>query len=74
MFRSLILCGCLAFVATGLVAQETQEVQETPTPTVKHDLKAAGKNVGRAARKVGHKVKRGAKDVGRAVKKTVDPD
>ena len=74
MFRSLIICGCLAFGATGLVAQETQEAQETSKPTIKQDLKAAGRNVGHAARKVGHRVKRGAKDVGHGVKKAVDPD
>jgi len=74
MLRSLILCGCLAFGATGLVAQETQEAQEAPKPTVKQDLKAAGKNVGHAATKVGHKVKRSAKAVGHGVKKAVDPD
>jgi hypothetical protein len=85
MFRSLILCGCLAFATTGLVAQETQETREAPKPTVKQDFKAAGKNVGHASRKVGHKVKRGskdvghgfksgAKDVGHGVKKAVDQD
>jgi hypothetical protein len=85
MFRPLILCWCLAFAATGLVAQEPQETQESPKPTVKQDLKAAGKNVGHASRKVGHKVKRGgkdvghgfeagAKDVGHGVKKAVAPE
>lgn len=68
MFRSLILCGCLAFAATGLMAQEAQGTQGNHKPTVKQDVKAAGRNVGHAARKVGHKVKRGAKDVGHGFK------
>ena len=82
MFRSFILCGCLALAPTCLVAQGTQE---TPKPTVKQDLKAAGKNVGHASRKAGHNIKRGAKavghgfkagakDVGHGVKKAVHPD
>ena len=81
MFRSLTLFGCLAFATPCLMAQEAQEA---PRPTVKQDLKAAGKNVGHASRKVGHKVKRGAtevghgfkagaKDVGHGVKKAVPP-
>ena len=80
MFRSMILCGCLAFAGTGLVAQETHEASK---PTVKQDFKTAGKNVGHASRRFGHKVKRGskdighgfkdgAKDVGHGVKKAVD--
>lgn len=79
MIRTMILCACLA--GTGLVAQETQEA---PKPTVKQDLKTAGKNVGHAGRKVGHNIKRGAKsighgfkkgakDVGHGVKNAVDP-
>jgi hypothetical protein len=82
MLRSLFLSGCLACAASSLVAQEPQE---TPKPTVKQDVKAAGRNVGHAARKVGHNVKRGAKDVGHGfkdgakdvghgVKKAVDPE
>ena len=82
MFRSKFLIGCLVCAATGLMAQEPQEVSK---PTVKQDVKAAGKNIGHAAKKVGHKVKRGAKDVGHGVKegakdvghgvkKAVDPD
>ena len=82
MFRSLILCGCLAFATTNLVAQQAQEA---PKPTVKQDIKQAGKNVGHAGSKVGHNVKRGAKavghgfkagakDVGHGVKKAVHPD
>ena len=71
MFSSLILCGCLAFAPTSLVAQEAQEA---PKPTVKQDIKTAGKNVGHAAGKVGRNVKRGAKDVGHGVKKAVHPD
>ncbi len=85
MFRSLILCGCLALAATGLAAQEAQGAQKDDKPTVKQDVKKAGKNVGHAARKVGHKIKRGAKDVGHGfkagakdvghgVKKAVHPD
>ena len=80
MFRSLALC--LALATTCLVAQDTQE---PPKPTVKQDLKAAGKNVGHASRKAGHNIKRGAKnvghgfkngakDVGHGVKKAVHPD
>ena len=82
MFRSMVLFGCLACAAASLGAQETQE---TPKPTIKQDVKTAGKNVGHAARKAGHNIKRGAKDVGHGfkdgakdvghgVKKAVDPD
>ena len=82
MLSSLILCGCLAFATTSLVAQEAQEA---PKPTVKQDIKTAGRNVGHAAGKVGHHVERGAKDVGHGfktgakdvghgVKKAVHPD
>ena len=82
MLSSLILCGCLAFATTSLVAQEAQKA---PKPTVKQDIQTAGKNVGHAARKAGHNIKRGAKDVGHGckdgakdvghgVKKAVHPD
>jgi len=78
MFQSVFLFGCLACTMTSLGAQDA------PKPTVKQDLKTAGKNVGHASRKVGHKVKRGAtdvghgfknggKDVGHGVKQAVDP-
>jgi len=81
MLQSILLSGCLACALTSLGAQAAQDA---PKPTVKQDLKTAGKNVGHAARKVGHKVKRGAtevghgfkkggKDVGHGVKQAVDP-
>lgn len=68
MFRAILLVGSLVCAATGLLAQEA------PQPTVKQDVKAAGKNIGHAAKNVGHKVKRGAKEVGHGVKKAVDPE
>lgn len=58
MFRSMLLCGCLAFAVPGLGAEDA------PKSSVKQDLKTAGKNVGHAASKVGHGVKRGATEVG----------
>lgn len=63
MFRLMLLCGCLAFTTTGLGAQEAHK------PTVKQDLKTAGRNVGHGAKKVGHGFKRGGKDVGHGFKK-----
>ncbi len=82
MLRSIFLFGCLACAAASLTGQEKQEA---PKPTVKQDVKTAGRHVGHAARKVGHKVKRGAtdvghgfkngaKDVGHGVKKAVGPE
>jgi hypothetical protein len=62
MFRSLLLCGCLAIAPAGLWAQEEHK------DSVKQDFKTGGKDVGHAAKKVGHGFKRGGKDVGHGFK------
>ena len=63
MFRSMLFCVGLAFVPSGLGAQDA------PRAGVKEDFKQAGRDVGHGAKQVGHGVKRGAKEVGQGVKR-----
>ena len=59
----LLLCGILAFGATGLGAEDS------PREGIKQGFKTAGKDVGKAAVAVGHAVRNGAKAVGRGGRK-----